>query len=350
MTKRILTGDRPTGRLHLGHYVGTLSNRVALQSKYEMYISVVDLHSLTDRMDDPQKVKNIPDSVRELVLDYLAVGINPEKTTILLQSAIPEISELFAILMNLVTIARCERLPALKEKIRDQKIQHPSMGLLNYPILMASDILSLRAHLVPVGKDQESHIEFAREIAKTFNRLYKSRPGRDKVNDDEDAKKVFPEPEAIIGEAQTLPGTDGKAKMSKSLNNAIFLSDDERAVEEKVMSMYTDPKRTSASVPGTIEGNPLFIYHEIFNKNISEVEKFAERYRTGDVGDVEVKKALVKALNTFLNPIRFRRKNFEEQKGLIDKVLTEGTKKARVEIQNTLQIVKQSLGLPILSS
>ena len=215
---------------------------------------------------------------------------------------------------------------------------------------MASDILSLRAHLVPVGKDQESHIEFAREIAKTFNRLYKSRPGRDKVNDDEDAKKVFPEPEAIIGEAQTLPGTDGKAKMSKSLNNAIFLSDDERAVEEKVMSMYTDPKRTSASVPGTIEGNPLFIYHEIFNKNISEVEKFAERYRTGDVGDVEVKKALVKALNTFLNPIRFRRKNFEEQKGLIDKVLTEGTKKARVEIQNTLQIVKQSLGLPILSS
>ncbi|MCR4264174.1 MAG: tryptophan--tRNA ligase [Candidatus Roizmanbacteria bacterium] len=346
MTKRILTGDRPTGRLHLGHYVGTLSNRVALQSKYEMYISVVDLHSLTDRMDDPKRVSNIPDSIRELVLDYLAVGINPDKTTILLQSAIPEISELFTILMNLVTIARCERLPALKEKVRDQKIQHPSMGLLNYPILMSADILAVRAQLVPVGKDQESHIEFAREIAKTFNRLYKP---KGKMSDgDEDKDKVFPEPEAIIGEAQTLPGIDGKAKMSKSLHNAIFLSDDEKTVEEKVMSMYTDPKRTSASVPGTVEGNPLFIYHEIFNKNVSEVEKFTERYRQGDVGDVEVKKALVKALNTFLNPIRFRRKNFEEQKGLVDKVLTEGTKKARGEIQNTLHLVKQSLGLPIL--
>lgn len=333
MMKRILTGDRPTGRLHLGHYVGTLSNRVALQNKYEIFISIADLHSLTDRLENPEKVGQIKDNVRELVLDYLAVGINPDKTTILLQSGIPEITELFTILMSLVTIARAERLPALKEKIRDQKIEHPTMGLLNYPILMAADILSLRAHIVPVGKDQESHIEFAREIAKSFNRLY----GR--------GEEIFPEPEAIIGEAQSLPGIDGKAKMSKSLNNAIFLSDEEKVVEEKVMKMYTDPKRTSPSVPGTVEGNPVFIYHNIFNKDKVEVEKLEEAYRKGKVGDVEVKQQLAKAINTFLNPIRFRRKNFEDQTGIVEKVITEGTKKARVEIQQTLSLVKKQLGL-----
>lgn len=333
MIKRILTGDRPTGKLHLGHYVGTLSNRVALQNKYEIFISVADLHSLTDRLDDPSKVAAIKDNVRELVLDYMAVGINPDKTTILLQSGIPEITELFTILMSLVTIARAERLPALKEKIRDQKIEHPTMGLLNYPILMAADILSLQAHLVPVGKDQESHIEFAREIAKSFNRLY---PGDE---------PLFPEPEAIIGEAKSLPGTDGKAKMSKSLGNAIFLSDDEKTVEEKVMKMYTDPNRTSSSVPGTIEGNPVFIYHEIFNKDKSDVEKMEDLYTKGKIGDVEVKKKLASALNTFLNPIRFRRKNFEDQEGLVDRVLKEGTIKARTQIQATLTQVKKRLGL-----
>lgn len=344
MTKRILTGDRPTGRLHLGHYVGTLSNRVALQSKYEMYVMVADLHALTDRIDDPSKTQQIDANIKELVLDYLSVGINPEKTTIFLQSG-TAIPELFTILMSLVTIARAERIPTLKEKVKDQEIKHPSIGLLNYPILQAADILSVRAHLVPVGKDQESHIEFSREVAKSFNRLYKP---KSKINDDEDGNVVFPEPEAIIGEAKSLPGIDGTAKMSKSLNNAIFLSDDEKTVEEKVMGMYTDPKRTSASVPGTVEGNPLFIYHEVFNKNVAEVEKFEERYRRGDVGDVEVKQALVKAINTFLNPIRFRRKNFEEQEGLVEKVLTEGTQKARIEINNTLILVKQTLGLPLI--
>ena len=337
MTKRILTGDRPTGRLHLGHYIGTLANRVALQSKYEMYISIVDLHSLTDRIDDPKKTKDISNNVRELMLDYLAVGINPDKTIILLQSAIPEITELFSILMSLVTIARCERLPALKEKIRDQKIQHPSMGLLNYPILQAADILSLRAHLVPVGKDQESHIEFAREIAKTFNRLYGKK-------DD----PIFPEPEAIIGDLRTLPGTDGTAKMSKSLNNAIFLSDEAKVVEEKVMKMYTDPKRIHASMPGSVEDNPVFIYHEYFTKDKAMVEKLAMRYQAGKVGDVEVKKLLANSINTFLNPIRFRRKNFAEQPGLIEKIITEGTRKAHQEAKETLLLVKKAIGLPVL--
>jgi tryptophanyl-tRNA synthetase len=330
--KRILTGDRPTGRLHLGHYVGTLSNRVALQNKYEIFVMVADIHALTDRMEQPEKLSQLRQNIRDMVLDYLAIGINPEKTTIFVQSATNN-SLLFSILMNLVTIARCERLPALKEKIRDQKIEHPSMGLLNYPILQAADILSVRAELVPVGKDQESHVEFAREIVKSFNRYYgKSEP-------------LFPEPEAIIGEAKSLPGTDGKTKMSKSLNNAIFLSDTDKAVEEKVMKMYTDPKRTSQNIPGTVEGNPVFIYHDIFNKEKSELEKMKELYEVGKIGDVEVKKKLVAAINTFLNPIRFRRKNFEEQEGLVDKILEKGTKKAQGEINNTISQVKQRLGL-----
>jgi len=337
MQKRILTGDRPTGKLHLGHYVGTLSNRVALQSKYDMFISVVDLHSLTDRLETPGKVRDIPSNIRELVLDYLAVGINPDKTTILLQSAIAEIAELFSILMSLVTIARCERLPALKEKIRDQNIEHPSMGLLNYPILMASDILSLRAELVPVGKDQESHIEFARELAKIFNRLY---PG---------GEPVFPEPEAIIGEAKSLPGIDGKTKMSKSLGNAIFLSDEPKTVEEKVMNMYTDPKRVTKDVPGTVEGNPVFLYHDLFNKDRTTVEKMKAQYEKGGIGDVEVKQKLAVAINTFLNPIRFRRSNFEKQEGIVEKILTEGTRKARVEVRKTLKLVKDRLGLITLA-
>lgn len=328
--KRILTGDRPTGKLHLGHYVGTLANRIALQNKYEVFISIVDLHSLTDRMDNPKQAFEIKENIGELVLDYLAVGINPEKSTILLQSAIPEISELFAILMNLTTIARCQRLPALKEKIREQKIKHPSMGLLNYPILMAADILSLRADLVPVGKDQESHVEFARETAKTFNRLY---------------GEVFPLPKAILGEAKVLPGIDGKVKMSKSLDNAIFLSDEPRIVEQKVMRMYTDPKRVRADIPGRVKGNPVFAYYEIFNKDRETVEKLKNLYKNGKVGDVEVKKRLAEVLNTFLNPIRFRRKNFAKEKGLVKKIIAEGTEKAKGEIQKTLKTVKGAMGL-----
>ena len=337
MMKRILTGDRPTGRLHLGHYVGTLANRVALQSKYEMFVMVADLHALTDRADNPEKTAQIKNNVKELVLDYLAVGLNPDKTTIFLQSAVP-IPELFAILMNFTTIARCERIPTLKEKIAAQHIQHPSMGLLNYPILQAADILSVRAHLVPVGKDQEAHIEFSREIAHAVNRLYGKKD-----------EPLFPEPEAIIGEIQTLPGTDGKSKMSKSLDNAIFLSDDPKVVEEKVMKMYTDPKRTSANIPGTIEGNPIFTYHEIFNKDKAGVEKMAEAYQRGKIGDVEVKRKLAEAINTFLNPIRFRRKNFVEQEGIVERILSEGTKKAREEVDATLLLVKQALGLPRIS-
>jgi tryptophanyl-tRNA synthetase len=331
--KRILTGDRPTGKLHLGHYVGTLSNRVALQGKYEIFIPIVDLHSLTDRMDNPEKIKQTPDHIHNMVLDYLAVGINPDKSTIFIQSAIPETAELFTLFMNLVTIARCERIPTLKEKIRDQHIEYPSMGLLNYPILMAADILSVKAELVPVGKDQESHVEFAREIAKSFNRLFgKNNP-------------IFPIPEAIIGEAQTLPGTDGKAKMSKSLNNAIYLSDDEETITKKIMGMYTDPNRIHADTPGTVEGNPVFAYLDAFNKDIASVDKLKDQYRKGQVPDVELKKVLAQTLISFLKPIQFRRQNFESQKGLVNKILSEGNKKAREEVVKTLEEVKKALSL-----
>jgi len=341
MTRRILTGDRPTGRLHLGHYVGTLANRVALQSKYDMAVMVADIHALSDHGDNPEYIRKLDDNIRELILDYLAVGINPEKTIIFLQSA-TSIPAIFSILMNFATIARCERLPALKEKIKDQDIKHPSMGLLNYPILQAADILSMRAHLVPVGKDQEAHVEFAREIAHTFNRLYSV--AKEPKDEDEEDLRPFPEPEVIIGEIKTLPGIDGQKKMSKSLDNAIYLSDEPDVVEKKVMKMYTDPKRTSANVPGAVEGNPVFMYHEIFNKDTATVDKMAEQYKKGKIGDVEVKKELVNALNTFLNPIRFRRKNFEEQEGLIDTVLEEGTQRARVEIDETLSRMRKALG------
>lgn len=334
MVKRILTGDRPTGRLHLGHYIGTLSNRVALQSKYEVYIMIADLHSLTDRMEDTQKVKDLKNNINNLVLDYLSVGINPEKTTIFLQSAVPETSELFAILMNLATIARCERIPTLKEKIREQKIENPSMGLLNYPLLMAADILGARAHLVPVGKDQEAHVEFAREMARNFNRLF---------------KPVFPEPESIMGEAKVLPGIDGTMKMGKSLGNAIFLSDSAEEVESKVMKMYTDPKRTRADIPGEVVNNPVFIYHDIFNKDSAAVDNLKKRYAAGQVGDVEVKQSLASAINKFLNPIRFRRNNFGKQGDIVTNILKKGNKKAQEEVRQTLSLVKEAIGIPQFS-
>lgn len=333
--RRILTGDRPTGRLHLGHYVGTLANRVRLQDEYELFITIVDLHMLTDRTD-PAELKQTSERIEDMVLDYLSVGVDPKKATIFVQSAVPETSELFAILMNLVSISRAQRVPTLKEKIRDQKISQPSMGLLNYPILMAADILGMRAHLVPVGKDQESHVELAREVARRFNQLYPSTSlGED--------SEIFPEPEGL--EIPTLIGTDGQTKMSKSLGNCIYLTDNAETVQEKVMGMYTDPTRIHPTDPGHVEGNPVFIYHDTFNDNKREVEDLKARYQQGEVGDVEVKKKLVQALDKFLDPVRKQRERFESQPGLVEKILLEGNKTARQEVQKTLQLVKKAMGL-----
>lgn len=286
---RILTGDRPTGRLHLGHWVGLLKNRVRLQEDYDCFFLVADLHSLTTQYENPEIVR---ENIREMVLDYLSVGIDPERSTIYLQSMIPEVTELFTIFSMLVSVPRLQRVPTLKDIMRNLKIETASLGLLAYPVLMAADVLMVRANLVPVGEDQASHIEVTREIAHRFNRLY---------------QPVFPIPDILIGEVATLPGIDGKAKMSKSLDNAIFLSDDVNTVISKVDRMYTDPTRIHANDPGHVEGNPVFIYHDAFNPNMNEVEELKNLYHQGRVRDLEVKARLAKALNNLLDPIRERR-------------------------------------------
>ena len=326
--KRILTGDRPTGKLHLGHYVGSLKNRVRLQDEYECFFIIADLHTLTTA-PEKEKIAELQINIKNLVLDYLAVGIDPQKATIYVQSQVPEVTYLSLLFSMLVTVPRCQRVPTLKEQMKNLQIEKPSLGLLTYPVLQAADILMVRAHLVPVGKDQESHLELTREIARKFNTLYSD---------------IFPIPETLIG-GESLPGTDGKAKMSKSLGNCIYLSDDAETVRKKVMGMYTDPRRIHPTDPGTVEGNPVFTYHDAFNPNKEEVEDLKARYREGRVGDIEVKEKLVRALNEFLDPIRKRRAEFENQPNLVQEILTAGNQKARWEAQKTLELAKEAMGL-----
>lgn len=327
--QRILTGDRPTGKLHLGHYVGSLKNRIRLQHEYECFFILADLHTLTTK---PEKasVEGIAENAREMVLDYLAAGIDPEVSTIYLQSAVPEIYELNLIFEMLVTVPRLQRVPSLKDMARGANLQEMPFGLLGYPVLQSADILLPRAHLVPVGKDNESHVELTREIARRFNYLY---------------GEVFPLPDVMVGDVPTLVGTDGSAKMSKSLGNAILLSDDQKTVEKKVRGMYTDPKRVRADVPGTVEGNPVFVYHDIFNPDAAEVAELKERYRSGSVGDVEVKERLAVALNAFLTPLRERRSAYAEQTGLVDEIIVRGTERMREEARATLGEVRKAMGI-----
>ena len=326
---RLLTGDRPTGRLHLGHYVGSLANRVRLQHEYESFFIIADLHTLTTK-PEPQFIKDIPLYIREIVLDYLAVGIEPSVSTIFVQSAIPETYELNLLLEMLVTVPRLERMPTLKDMARDANMDSMPFGLLGYPVLQAVDILLPRAQVVPVGRDNQSHIELARELARKFNNLY---------------GEVFPEPDSIIGDVPLLVGTDGQNKMSKSLGNAIYLSDDAKTVEEKVQGMYTDPKRLRATDPGTVEGNPVFIYHDAFNPDRAEVDELKERYRAGNVGDVEVKKKLAKAINAFLEPIRERRAYFLAHPTIPQDVLASGIRRMQAEAKATMEIVRSLTGL-----
>lgn len=328
MTKpRMLTGDRPTGKLHLGHYVGTLQNRVRYQYNYESFFLVADLHMLTTK-NAPGYIAEVDANARQLVLDAIAAGIDPDHVTFYLQSAIHEIHEMNTLFQNLVTVSRLERLPSLKDMARDAGIEMP-YGLLGYPVLQAADILCVRAHFVPVGKDNIAHVEVTREIARRFNFLY---------------GEVFPVPEGQVGDVPTLVGTDGRAKMSKSLNNAIFLSDTAKEVERKVMSMYTDPRRISADIPGTVEGNPVFIYHDAFNPDQAEVEALKARYRLGRVGDVEVKQKLAAAINAFLEPMRERRAEYDVP-GLVENILYEGTQRVREETKQTLIEMQKAMGL-----
>lgn len=327
--RRILTGDRPTGKMHLGHYVGSLANRIRLQDEYECFFIIADLHTLTTRPDG-ESIQQIQENVREMMLDYLAIGIDPELSTIFLQSSIPETYELNLFFEMLVTTARLERLPSLKDMAQAANLDGMPFGLLGYPVLQAADILLPRAHLVPVGKDNEAHVEVTREIARRFNNLY---------------GEVFPVPDVMIGEVPTLVGTDGQSKMSKSLNNAIFLSDDEETVRSKVRGMYTDPNRVRADIPGRVEGNPVFIYHDAFNPNLEEVDDLKNRYREGKVGDVEVKQKLAEAINDFLDPIRERRSAYEKEPDRVDGFLLGGTDRMRVEAQETMRLVRDAMGL-----
>lgn len=326
--KRILTGDRPTyDSFHLGNYIGSLKNRVKLQDEYEMFIPLVDLHALTTHFN---KAGQLEKNIRGLMLGYLSVGLDPNKVTFFVQSKVPEVLELAYFLSVLTPRAVIARQPALKEKL-DQGSED-TVGLFYYPVLMAADILLPKANLVPVGKDQKAHVEFARDIAIKFNSAY---------------GEVFPIPEPLIGEVPTLPGTDGQAKMGKSLNNAIFLTDSPEEVEKKVMSMYTDPTRIRATDLGHIEGNPVFVYLDAFGTETDEgqVAKYKEQYTKGQVGDIEVKKYLGKVLNDFLDPIRKRRAGYESQPELIERILKEGTEKARAEAQKTLEEVKKVMKL-----
>ena len=326
--KRLLTGDRPTGKLHIGHYVGSIANRVRLQDEYESYFIIADLHLLTTK-NRREDIDEIRVNAIEMVTDYLACGVDPLKSTIYLQSAIHAVYEMNLIFEMLVSVPRLSRLPSLKDMAKAAELNEMPFGLLGYPVLQAADILMPRAHLVPVGKDNEAHVEITREIARRFNHLY---------------GETLPIPDVMIGEVPTLVGTDGLAKMSKSLGNAILLSDDSKTVEKKVHGMYTDPNRIRADIPGNVEGNPVFIYHDAFNPNKAEVEDLKVRYREGRVGDVEVKEKLATVINDFLEPIREKRADVEADKGLAEQVLYEGTL-ATTEIANeTLAMMKKAMG------
>lgn len=326
--KRILTGDRPTGKLHLGHYVGSLRHRLAFQEQYECFFIIADLHMLTTK-PTKEDIYQIGENARQIVLDHLAIGIDPEKVTFYLQSAVHEVYEIQLLLSGMVTVERLQQLPSIKDMASAAGLEQMPYSLLGYPVLQAADILMPRGHLVPVGKDNEAHVEICRQIARRFNNLY---------------DEVFPLPEPFV-EGGTLVGTDGQAKMSKSLGNAILLSDDSKTVKKQVMSMYTDPKRVSADIPGTVEGNPVFIYHDTFNPNQAEIEDLKSRYRAGRVGDVEVKEKLYNALENFLTPIRERRAYYEAQTGYVDELLYTGTQRAQREAQETLIAMKKAMGL-----
>jgi tryptophanyl-tRNA synthetase len=327
--KRILTGDRPTGRLHLGHWVGSIANRVRLQDEFECFFIIADWHTLTTR-PEKQAIAEIEGNIREMVLDYLACGIDPQRSTIFVQSAIPETAELNLIFEMLVSLPRLERLPSIKDMAEAAHLDVLPFGLVGYPVLQAADILLPRADSVPVGKDNVPHVEITREIARRFNYLY---------------GEVFTEPEPLVSETPSLPGINGMQKMSKSLGNAIMLGDDPDTVRQRVMQMYTDPTRLRATDPGTVEGNPVFIYHEAFNPDAAEVADLKIRYREGRVGDVEVKKKLIAALEAFLTPIRDRRAEFARRPHVVDEILLAGNEVMQREARETLAHVREAMGI-----
>lgn len=326
MKEIILTGDRPTGKLHLGHYIGSLKNRVELQDKYNQYILVADVQALTDNADNPQKVRN---NIVELLLDYLSVGINPQKTTICIQSMIPAIAELTVFYLNLVSVARLERNPTIKQelKLRNFGGGIPA-GFLTYPVSQAADITAFGADLVPAGEDQSPMIEQTCEIVRKFNSYYGD---------------TLKEPKIILSKTPRLIGTDGKNKMSKSLGNTIFLSDSPDEIEKKVMKMFTDPNHLNVNDPGNTKYNPVFIYLEAFGNDKEKISAMKSHYEKGGLGDVKVKKYLNEVLQDILEPIRERRKLLEQNISEVYKMAFEGTEKAKIVTNETLEKVKKSM-------
>ncbi len=326
MKKIILTGDRPTGRLHLGHYIGSLKNRVELQDEYDQYILVADIQALTDNAENPQKVR---DNVKELLLDYLSVGIDPSKTTICIQSLIPAIAELTVFYLNLVTVARLERNPTVKSEIKLRAFSGGiPAGFLTYPVSQAADITAFGAHLVPAGEDQAPMIEQTCEIVRKFNTLY---------------GEILTEPKIILSKTPRLIGTDGKSKMSKSLGNTIYLSDSADEIERKVMGMFTDPNHLKVSDPGDTKNNPVFIYLDAFGLDREKIDSLKAQYEKGGLGDVKVKRYLNEVLQATLEPIRKKRELLEKDLSSIYKIAFEGTEKAKALTSKTLEKVKAAM-------
>ncbi len=344
---RLLTGDTTTGKLHLGHWVGSLENRVALQEKYECYFLIANVHAFTTRMDKPEEIR---DSVLSIALDYLSAGIDPKLSTIVLQSEIPAIAELTFFFSMLVPYARVMRNPTIKDEIRDKGLgdSYP-FGFLLYPIGQVADILAFRPEIVPVGEDQIPHLEMAREIARRFNQLYCHVSSHTKDEEQLTHGGLLPIVHPLIGRVKRLVGLGGPSeqgqllKMSKSLNNAILLSDDADTVRQKVMSMYTDPHRIRPTDKGTVENNPLWIFHETFNPDKAWIAEAEDRYRNGQIGDVECKKRLIDVLNALLDPMRERRKQYENHPEYVLQVLEEGTNRANVVAEETLRLVKEKM-------
>lgn len=341
MKKIILTGDRPTGRLHLGHYVGSLKRRVELQDSGEydeIYIMIADAQALTDNMENPEKIRQ---NIIEVALDYMACGLDPEKTVMFVQSEVPQLFEMTAYYMNLVTVSRLQRNPTVKAEIQMRNFETSiPVGFFTYPISQAADITAFQATTVPVGEDQEPMLEQTREIVRKFNEVY---------------GETLVEPQSLLASkkaAMRLPGTDGKAKMSKSLGNGIYISDSAAEVKKKVMSMYTDPDHIRVEDPGKIEGNTVFTYLDVFSRP-EHFEKFLPEYESldalkahysrGGLGDVKVKKFLVAVLEDELAPIRARRKELEKDIRAVYAVLAEGSEKARKKAAATLEAMKAAM-------
>ncbi len=348
MTKpRILTGDTPTGRLHLGHWVGSVENRVAMQNEYDCFFIIANAHAFTTRA---QQAAEIRESVLQITLDYLAAGIDPVKSTIFIQSEVPAIAELCFFFSMLLPYPRVMRNPTLKAEIRDKGLgENYPFGFLLYAVGQVADILTFRPQLVPVGEDQLPHLEMTREVARRFNQYYCGVDPHVPDAEHLQAGGLFPIIEAKLGRTARLVGLNGPnnegqlLKMSKSLNNAIFLSDDPDTVRKKVMGMYTDPKRLKATDPGTVENNPLWIFHETFNHDQQWVKEAEEKYRAGAIGDVECKKKLVDVLVALIEPMRTRRMQYETDPSYVLTVLREGTARANVVAEETLKLAKKAM-------